>query len=388
MGLLNDLATKGLGALGVQTKKKVKPSYKGQDFASGLVIVEYIDGLPRDSDSIHLVGRFAPLQPFEYGGEQRIVREEYPGSSEPTVHVLGPKEGPVTIKGHLKTNKFRSADDEQIKKLRAAAEEYAQLIDAMRIRGNLVKIQLGEWIRWGFIEKSNFKIFTLQNIDYDITFNITGFNKPKGWRLLLAQDTEPIKANKDVTDFAQSVLAQASNMPAEMPLDASEIINGIISNVAEAVKKVTDFTDGIINDANKLVGSANRAIGLIKNARTTISRSKRQLGALSLSAQALSSSFDAAAKGAIGQLKSTDHVAKTIGNFSSLALLLASLQARFASFTTQTPFRRHLVKVGDTLNNISMKYYNTGDNWKKIYDHNKLSSTVLTVGSVLEIPKG
>lgn len=387
MGLIDDVATKGLALLGVSTKTgKKKPNYYGPDFSQGFIITEVVDGALRNADRIQLAGRFMPLQPFEYGGEQRVVRDEYPGSSEPTMHVLGPKEGPMTVKGRMKTNKFRGSDND-LAIYRQAAKQYAGLIDAMRIRGNLVRLQLGEWVRYGIITKSVFRLNTLQNIEYDISFDIIGFNPPKGWRVVIDADSNVDKPNKDITNKALEYLTAARQIPDSMPLSAVDILNNMISDVADAIKKVTDFTDGIINDTEKLVGSANRAIGLIKNARATISRSKRQIGSIANTVSGLGASWDSNVKGAIGQVQNVAHITKTSSNFSSLALLLASLQAKFATYTTQIPFRRHLIKQGDTLHNISQKYYNTADNWKKIYDHNKLTTSVLKVGSILEIPK-
>jgi hypothetical protein len=383
MGLLNDLATEGLSLLGVKTQSGVaNPAPFGNDFPKGMTITEVIDGAERKLEAVQLVGRFAPIQPFEFGGEQRIVREEYPGSSEPTIQVLGPKEDEVTIKIEMRTNKFRGNPS-----LRAAAQEYQELIDAMRIRGNLVKIVLGEWKRYGFIKRCKFRLYTLQKIDAEITFEISGFNQPKGWRIITDGDQNVNKPNKEVTNAAASALESARNFPSTMPLTALDIFNNAIGSVADAVSKVTNFVDGIVDDADKLVGSANRAIGLIKNARATISRAKRNIGAIANNAAGLGGSFTSAAQGAINLISNTDHTAKTIRDFSNLSILLATLQARMQQYVSQVPFRRHLVRQGDTLQNVSMKYYNTADNWKRIYEHNKLSKTDLVIGSILEIPK-
>lgn len=383
MGLLNDLVTEGLSLLGVKTEAGVASPIKyGPDFPGGMVITEIINSRPQEADAIHLVGRFSPIQPFEFGGEQRIVREEYPGSSEPTIQVLGPKEDEVSIKIEMRTNKFRGDE-----RLRQAAQEYQELIDAMRIRGNLVKIVLGEWVRYGFIKRAKFRLYTLQKIDAEITFEISGFNPPKGWRVITEADENVIKPNKEVTNAAAAALAAARNYPSTMPLTAIDIFNNAIGEVADAISKVTGFVDGIVNDADKLVGSANRAVGLIKNARTTISRAKRNIGAIANNAAGLAGSASSAAQGAVNLIKNTDHTAKTIRDFSNISILLAALQDRFKSYVSQVPYRRHLVRQGDTLQNVSMKYFNNADNWKKIYDHNKLSSTDLVIGSVLEIPK-
>lgn len=397
MGLLNDFATDGLSLLGVSTAAGVKNPVKfGQDFPQGMIITEIVNGKERKEDEIKLVGRFMPIQPFEFGGEQRIVREEYPGSSEPTIQILGPKEEDVSIKVEMRTNKFRGNPQ-----LRAAAQEYQELIDAMRLRGNLVKIVMGEWKRYGFIKKSHFRVFTLQKIDAEITFEISGFNQPKGWRIISESDQNLIKPNKEITDAAALALENATNIPSSMPLTAVDIFNNAIGEVGAAISNVTNFVDGISDDVNKIIASANRAIGLIKNCRSTISRAKRNIGGISNSISELGNSLNSSTQGTIDLLtnkehknatiatysiKNQDHVAKTIRDFSNLAILLAQLQAKLKTYISKVPFRRHLVKHGDTLQTISMKYYNTSEKWKNIYDHNKLTSSVVAVNSVLEIP--
>lgn len=382
MGLLNDVATKGLSVTGLTNASVKSPVSYQKDFPGGMVITEIIDGVSREADAIQLLGRFSPINSLDFGGEQRIVREEYPGSSEPTIQVLGPKETDVTIKCELRTNKFRGDAS-----LRQAAQEYQELIDAMRLRGNLVQIVMGEWMRYGFIKATKFKLYTLQKIDAEITFEISGFNPPKGWRVVVEADQNVIKPNKEVTDAAAAYLATAQNYPETMPLTAIDVFNNAIGSVATAVSTVTGFVEGVIDDADKLVASANRAIGLIKNARATISKAKRNIGAISKNAEGLGGSASSAAQGVINTINNSDHAANTIINLSSLSILLANLQKKFASYVTQVPYRRHLVRQGDTLQTISMKYYSTADNWKKVYDHNKLSSTELVIGSILEIPK-
>lgn len=383
MGLLNDFATKGLSVVGLAGNQGVaNPTKNGPDFPNGMTITEVVNSELRTKDEIKLVGRFAPLQPFEFGGEQRMVREEYSGSPEPTIQVLGPKEDQVSIRCEFRTNKFRGNPS-----LRDAAQEYQELIDAMRLRGNLVKIVLGSWIRYGFIKSCKFRIFTLQKIDAEITFEIVGFNHPRGWKIVNDADDNLIKPNKEITNKAAVALAAARNYPATMPLTAIDVFNNAIGAVASAITKVTSFVEGIVDDADKLVGSANRAIGLIKNARSIISKSKRNIGAIANNAAGLVGSAKNEFQKAQNTIKNTDHTAKTIRDFSDISVLLSEMQKRFAKYITQVPFRRHLVRSNDTLQNISIKYYQTADNWKKIYDHNKLKETALTVGSILEIPR-
>ena len=48
----------------------------------------------------------------------------------------------------------------------------------------------------------------------------------------------------------------------------------------------------------------------------------------------------------------------------------------------------HVVKKGESLWSISVKYYGIGTKWRKIYDYNKMKSTVIRVGQIVKVPKG
>lgn len=387
MGLLNNVVDQGLQSVGLGgvTKRQVRrPLYIGGDFPEGLRIVELIDDREQMADEIVLAGVFAPHQPFEFGGEQRLVREDYAGSSEPTVQVLGPKEDNTPIRGTLKSKFFK--DDDQ-HSLRLAAAEYQELIDAMRIRGNLVKITLGEWRRYGFIEKCKFKMRTTTDIDYEIEFMVVGFNPPSNCRFVDRANDDLTAPNKEITSAAAAALDSARTYPDEMPRTISDFLTDQISAVASAISVVTGFVDGILSDVEQVTASANRAVGLIKYARATISRTVRRVGAITTTVEGLGSSFASEAQKAAATVKNINHINRTQRDFSNLSALLSSLQARFASIASSIPQFRHLVVEGDSLQKIAIKYYNNADNWKRIYDHNKLRSTELQIGAILEIPR-
>ena len=367
--------------------KKIRA--RGQDFEHGLQIVEIVNNAERNEDKIVLLDSFMPRIPFEFGGTQHIVKEYYAGSQEPTVQVLGPRESDMTINGKLNTKVFkkRVLDNGSALELSQAAVEYQELIDAMRIRGNLVKITLGEWIRFGFIEKTAFKMNRLAEIEYEISFSIVGFNPPKNVFLTTRENRDLIKPNKDVTNAAASALAFAQTQGIDAPQSIFSVINEKISGVADVVNVATSFIDGIVSDVNAIEASANRALGLIKYTRAYVSKTKREIGAIGLTPLNLGSKFTTEAGKTAATIKNVDYILKVQKNNTSLLAFLASLQKQFAEIAKTVPLMRHLVKEGDTLQKLSIKYYNTADNWKNIYDHNKLTTTLLNVGKVLEIPK-
>lgn len=383
MGILTGgLSTKDAGGiLGLGRNKGVaKPAGENQDFPAGMILVEIVNGKYQTSDQIQLVGKFAPHVPLEYGGTQGLSKEYYPGNSEPTVQVLGSREKNTVIKGRFKTNKFKDVN------LREAAVEYQELIDAMRLRGNLVRATLGDWKRYGFIESVVFRLNTKQDIEYEIDLFVVGFNPPTLDKTT-ASDGSVTTPNKDVTNAAAQALLNAKNYPTEMPQSLQDQLTDLVNAVAEKINLVTNFVSGITNDIEGVLNSANRAIGLIKNARAFISRTNRQIGAISHNASSLGASFSSEWQKTTATIKCVSHMHNTKKDFSSLAALLASLQEKFAKMAKTIPMMRHLVKNGDTLQRLAIKYYQNADLWKNIYDHNKLTSTTLVVGSVLEIPK-
>lgn len=387
MGILNNTVGKGFEAVGLgslNSKKVSKPSYIGGDFPGGFKIVEIINGREATFDQIVLAGTFAPKQPFNYGGSQQIVKEYYPGSTEPTVQVLGPREKNTKINGTLKTKFFNVMENVDMRK---AAQEYQELIDAMRLRGNLVKITIGEWRRYGFIEAVDFNLKTLTEIDYEIDFSIVGFNPPTNYKFVGRSDDDLIAPNKEITEAAAAMAAKGKDFPAEMPQSVADLMTGAIDSVAGAVGNVTNFVTGIVDDAEQISKAANRAVGLISYARATISSTSRRIGMVSNSISGLGASFTSQSDKTKATIKNAKHIASVQRDFRSLSLLLASLRARFAALSATIPMYRHLVKDGDTLQSLSIKYFNSSDKWKKIYDHNKLTSTELVRGAILEIPR-
>lgn len=387
MGILEQGLEKGLSAVGlggIFKRTTADPQGFSPDFPAGLVVEEIIDGQIKSLNEgfgFQLVGSFMPLIPFSFGGEQKVEKTYYPGTSEPSLQVLGSREDDVTLKGKLKTKRFK---DEELK---LAASSYQERIDGVRLRGNVLKLTLGDWVRYGFLDKGTFMLNRLTDIEYEIKFTIIGFNLPTGCKFASEDDVEIDRATKDLTNKASELLASSKNYPDTMPRTFSEFLDDQISTVASAINLVTNFIEGAISDIENIVKSANRAVGLIRNARSVVSRSARRIGALKLDIDTLGAGQSATSFKAAAQIKNANHINATLSSYTSLQALLAALQAKYASLANTVPYKRHLIKDGDTLQRISIKYYNSADNWKKIYDHNKLSSSALTVGSVLEIPK-
>lgn len=388
MGLLENGLSEIPGLKNAFVQNVSQPTFVTNDYPDGFVIREFQNGQELVKDKVVLKGPFMPHQPFTFGGEQRVVTEYYPGNSEPAVQVFGPKEDDLTIKGHLRLKGLkRTGANDPKTDMRNAALQYQQLIDAMRVRGNLVYMQMGSWQRWGFVKSCKFDLKTVAEISYEITFTAVMFNKPLNCKLNKTPQKDLIQPNKDLTNAALAAISAMQTFPKSMPRSLSDLLNQEIAKAAGYINLVTNFTNSVLSSVEQLEASANRALGLIKNARSQLSQAIRRMQAIPVNVAYLAKDAASQPKKTVAQLESANHIALMKYNYTALSVFLAALAGQFRALEQSVPQRRILVKQGDTLQKLSSKYYGTPDNWDKIYQHNNLSSTTLQAGTIIEIPK-
>jgi LysM repeat protein len=236
---------------------------------------------------------------------------------------------------------------------------------------------------------------TLREIEYEITLSILGFNPPLGCKIVTDEQLSPFSIKKDLIAAAEKFNSDYSTVPESMPASIADLLNDAISDLSSAINAVTGFVDKVLDTAEDINRSANRALGLIKNARANVSLYTRRVGFLALDVSSLlgvGTSFGLLQGAQRSKLTTRAYtnskfIVSSISDTNSLSAILARLEAQFKAFSVTVPASRYMVKTGDTLQKLAVKYYNDANQWKRIYDHNKLTSTSLTVGRVLEIPK-
>ncbi len=368
--------------LGPFTKKKLTPAevraaHARADFPGGFNFVEIEEGKEKTKEHVQLLGTYMIHAPFEFGGEQRLSKNYYPGQSEPTVHVLGPRESDITVKGRLYDKRFKF--DEFF----GVAQEFQELIDSIRIRGNLLRINLGDIQRFGFLEKTKFTMKNKADIEYELMFSIIGFNPPKQHLLLNRTNEIPFSINKSLIRAAEGFQNSYTNLPPSMPRSLADQFRELTSEVAGAIKLVTDFVDTVFSTVDDLKSAASRALGLIKYARNKCLDYQRRVAAFPTLGASLNPASKGVASGYLNAKYTFDGLSAVVG----LAAILAVLQKQFEGIAKTVPLARHRIVAGDTLQSIAIKFYNDSAKWSLIYDHNHLTTTVLNVGQVLEIPR-
>lgn len=343
-----------------------KPALRRDDYPEGFFI-EQVAGAKR---KLQLNGTNMPHQPFEYGGGSKLTKQWYPGNSEPTIQVLGSEEKNVTIRGRFYSKKYRDQT------LYAAPKAIVDRIETIRREGEIVKISLGGWQRYCLLNDCVFKEKNQADIEYEITFEIISEKTPTQCYQLTNRKDETFQDSTNLADQASEFQSTYGNN-SEIEQSFSDVLNGYIDDVASAIAAVNDFVNILLTQAESIEAGVTRALGLIKVARNNVSRMIRRVGALSYAI-----SGDDVTK----QYNTISHTARTISTGCDLMALLAKLQSQFEAIRKTLPKARYRVQEGDSLQKISVKFYGNADTWSKIYDHNKLTTTALTRGTVLEIP--
>jgi len=371
----------------VSSAAQKPPTMRGHDFPEGF---RFREKAGKKAEVI-LAGSWMPVVPFTFGGKQRMSKEYYPGNSEPTTHIMGSEEDDVTVKGRLHAKRLPSGTTPDLYR---APLEMQELIDSVRRRGSLLELTLGEWKRTGFLSECSFEMKQLGDIDYTLTFTIVSQElNPRNYLLVTTQKTTPTEINERIKDALKAMQNKKTQIPPEVPTEVGRTLNDATDSLADALKFVTDLVDALVDTADQITGSVTRVLGLIRYSLGLIQSYKRQIGKMSF-ALSQSANFQDAPKGmSVGAaivLSEQQTAAYTLAYLSDLNAMQASLslmRERFKEIAKTVPLFRHRVIAGDSLQRLSVKHYGNPDDWKAIYDHNKLTSTDLVVGSVLEIPR-
>lgn len=352
------------------------------DFPDGFEITEYING--QKSSYLQLNGNMMPFQPFEWESEQHINKDYYPGNTEAVAHIMGFRQGPLTIKGRFKDKRFKDPA------FYGASYEYTRALEAIAQRGNLLRFGFegpgGKWIRWGFLEKPKFKMNKLSWIDYELEFFVVSEQQPENSFFADPEKEAPDSINFNLIASAADFQSTYSTVPTSMPLSIAGKINQLTNGIAKNINLVTNFVQTVINTGADVAASANRALGLIKNARANISSMTRQVDNVAHTFSSLSFSGTNAQK-TTDTYRNMQFIHEAAAATLPLSQYLQHMQTQFEAIAKTIPIGRYRVNKNDTLQNISIKFYGVADYWSKIYDHNKLQSTLLVEGKVLEIPR-
>lgn len=351
-------------------KQKVKGVTTKNDYPDGFIIRELLKGGLIGAE-VRLSGTNAPHQPFERGAKQRLTAEYYPGNPEPNIQVLGGQEPPVTIRGRFYSKRYREAS------MYDAPKAYQKALENIAMRGNLCRITLGLWRRFAMLEEAKFREKTRGDVEYELTFTIISASEPRNYHFVSTEKPDPLRENQELLNKT-AAFQESYQGVTSIDQSIGDKLNGYISDVAGTISAVTGFVDKAFSTVEGIQNSISRAIGLVRVARASVARFHRRLRLIEFSTLA--------SLGITARYRTISTVKGAASATAGISDVLARLQAQLEAIRKTVPKARHLVRQGDTLQKLAVRYFGNAELWSKIYDHNKLSSTVIAPPQILEIP--
>lgn len=356
------------------------PVIREQDYKEGFVIEELEIDLRsgRISDEpkskVSLIGNQMPYVPFVFGGEHRIEKVYYPGHPEPSTQVLGPVESDITIKGQLKDVRFKRED----------FFGYSQLIrdeiDRIRFSGALCRFTLGDWQRYGFVQKTNFSVIRKSRIEYEITFTIISFNAPENAKFVRDSKEVPFGTNEELKRLREEAMEALLRKPVIPDPTISEQIDAIVGDVAESISILTGYVDEVFQTVDDIRRSVGRALGLIEFTKNKVKRMQRTIFSFDPFSPNLGQPLTA-------RFTQASYNSSLISFSAATMSLLERYREQFSTLVNDLPQTRHLVSQGDSWQSIAVRYYGNADSWKEIPEFNDLGiGEDVPVGSIIDIP--
>jgi len=402
------------------------------------IVIKELAGARRE---LRLIGSALPKQGTNWGGQQRLVTTWYPGNTaSATQQVLGPMEAPTTFNGIWRTTQLYRTPAIFIPRagtqLRMVfADGLREVLEDILRAGTLLQVY---WInaeaktfggraivRIGRAKDWDFKYDRMDDIEWTINWEWTGrglgqqkvtqfredstnqanmalmsaitasvddsVNKTK---IQLSKRTIPKSANK----FTLEQLDMLASGPSRLMKDFSQSMNRV-SNRITKMSEIVDKVNGLPNEiANQLLDIVSGAVQASNAFVTSVSQTPPdfwdttgRLTPLTRSAAYTKGTIDAAhnvvstSQPIAASIRAEINSRRATGA-NGKALPPPSQSANNAGQKAQVQV--HLVKQGDTMIGISMKYYGVPEGAYGICTSNNLSLKVAVppVGKVLIIP--
>lgn len=325
----------------------------------------------------------APRGPQGFGLELRTSRHDLPGAEQPIEQVLGWHYTDFTVKGCW-DDRYGGP---------GYAEQTRREFEALVKRGNPVRYQFEQLSITGLIKKFDF-LYVRKDLQH-YNFTMSPHFRYEG-------ETVRVDANKfrrvftDPRNSVKIARAGLELMKADQTLASiraqARVQQLLKSDIFSDINESLDEIESFISSSEKLVET--EILGPVENATKALNRGAQIMASVKTSAASLlnkQKSLQSSAQ------MSTSSVVETL-KFEGWHRTLAGSTRRFVVDTEQSrrdfayraqpkPKRLHRVRQGESLYQISTRYYGTPHHWRDILSANKLSSIVLQGGELLEIPE-
>lgn len=363
-----------------------------------------------------LRGRSLPYRGVEYSGEQRVETKYFPGNPVATAQVLGHMFLPTVTRGIWK-DAFLANDDSRAE-LRnfppvavtarpgsgfsggpsfasagsiPGASGYAETarvlrdaIELIKRSGQLVRVEWGSLVRYGFLKRSTFTHGDPTGGESDIAWELE-------WIWIGDTNSAPkprLPSQLDPANLASKLLSQLS-----AALDA--ILAGIAAVYAN-VLLVSQSLTKLLSLAGKVLTTLDNVAGLVFIPANLLGVLEQQLASLAQAAKDLvdtvrsvpaayqsskegGTSLDANAAAAIAAAIAANVLRLGFVASEGASTLQAQATPEILAFVTATGV--------ETLRDLAYRFYSDPSQWTAIFAYNSLTSSQLSRGQKVLIPR-
>lgn len=351
--------------------------------------------------AVWLNTRALPYRPISFSGKQRVEFTWYPGSPNATTQMLGPEESPISMKGFWKdayvptSKSYFSLEDSLVE--RPSVQQLVAFMDTLRRRGQVCVFQWGQLERIGHITEFTQTWHNVHDCEWELVFTPLGQNDSQVGTIVTATPISPQQTLGDLTqsvnDFNTKIANATSALKEQLtffPLDSIDALGfacqqtlTLSSNYAYTA--VTTLANNVLRPAeagNRILTSLSQAIVSLTNTNTAITN--RAITSV-LNVRSVGGSVDTLplAKRVVAYQYQRTWNAVTQGNATKL-----SQDFQQTSQTLQQNLLAvYTARQSEDLSAVSTKFYGRPDFWKQLMTFNGLTSSALTVGQVVLVPK-
>lgn len=365
---------------------------------------------------LKLRGRALPYRPIDFEGTMRADFSWYPGNAVASIQMLGAEEKSTAIRGMWKDKFVKQVTDNGIPISNSGIALFNELVlfdtkaiadavDKMRLSGQLLHVEWDDFVRVGILMRFRQTWHRREDMEWEMEFQWVSRGEvqtpavlplsatPQSFaeqlragvdRLVAAMQPPSFPVVEQFTSQIDALISEIDDACIEVENAVQSSIDQIISPI-DAAERTLAATETVVTASSQIVGIVEsfppldiiKSVALPTPGDADVEPPEESAFALSaspigLGAALVSTTYARGIKGAARALELTStEQADTLRSTVRQETLLASFVARGPM----------------DLRDISQKYYNTPDAWRRLLSFNNLDSSRVQAGSLILVPK-
>lgn len=356
-----------------------------------------IKQLTGDQHSLELKGRALPYQPLTLEGAMRAEFTWYPGNGVASVQMLGGEEKGTTISGTWKDRFIKSVTDEGRAVVPSGVAlwdgsqvgdvyDLALLVDSLRKAGQLVEVKWDRFVRRGILLRFKQTWLRIEDLEWEMEFQ---------WVSQGDEQTPPtIPDTPDANDFSKKLTAKLDQLRTALTLPPEfQVVDDFMSQVNSLADIIDDAAVEAENAVRNGIAKVSSPIEVAERVLTSAESVKTAASGIVTAVEQFPPK-DLINTSAPDDLNVGDALLATTWsrNIKTQARDIALFASLEGDSLRAIVRRDQLLAVFTArenmdLRDVSRTYYGTTFQWRTLLSFNKFSTSKLSAGQVVLVPK-